>query len=679
MNKQPPLSIPAGIRYIGDWGEFSFSKFPIKCIIDKKLPGCGFTEYCIRSHENVILCSPRKILLQNKYDQHPGEVYLVRNELDPEAAIDIDISVVKKPKDDPEDPSEAERTGVITRIQTELRHYVTGSLGKSKILVTYDSFWLVKDFLKSLGVFGQFYVVIDEFQAILQDSRFKSSTEMGFLNTLSDCQSIYVSATPMMENYLDQIPEFKDLPYYELDWTSLDPTRLVKPNIQVKQMRSLSSITEKIIDGYRQNGYFAEAYRVDQNGIPTKVYSKEAVFFVNSVDRIGTIIKDNNLADSEVNILCSNTEENQKKIWRKIGVRKSQGLYKIGSVPVKGAPRKAITICTRTVYLGADFYSDNASSYIFSDSNINCMAVDIALDLPQILGRQRLSENPWKNEATLYYKTTTDFRKISSEDFERLIAQKIKATKDLILTYNEAPEERQESIFRVYNTQIRVKHYNEDYMSFDQSRIKTDDGKYRRDVNVVFNNLVFLSERRAFDIQQGMYGDQFMVFSSISENFGIHCNVLPVLKEFLETYQGLSKISERLKYLCEFSVKYPDMTNTILDQIPESDLVKKYFSLGPDECKSCGYNVTRLNKKLNIVMFSREIMIEAIYFHFKEGDKYTLKDVKTVLEQIYNTISYSKLPKSADLKEFFKIKECLIPDKKSGKRVRGYELIKKLL
>ena len=340
MNKQPPLSIPAGIRYIGDWGEFSFSKFPIKCIIDKKLPGCGFTEYCIRSHENVILCSPRKILLQNKYDQHPGEVYLVRNELDPEAAIDIDISVVKKPKEDPDGPSSAERTGVIQRIQTELRHYVTGSLGKSKILVTYDSFWLVKDFLKSLGVFDQFYVVIDEFQAILQDSRFKSSTEMSFLNTLSDCQSIYVSATPMMENYLDQIPEFKDLPYYELDWTSLDPTRLVKPNIQVKLMRSLSSITEKIISGYRQNGFFAETYGVGDNGLPIKIYSKEAVFFVNSVDRIGTIIKDNNLADSEVNILCSNTDENQKKLWRKIGVRKSQGLYKIGSVPVKSSKGK---------------------------------------------------------------------------------------------------------------------------------------------------------------------------------------------------------------------------------------------------------------------------------------------------------------------------------------------------
>lgn len=679
MNKQPPLSIPAGIRYIGDWGEFSFSKFPIKCIIDKKLPGCGFTEYCIRSHENVILCSPRKILLQNKYDQHPGEVYLVRNELDPEAAIDIDISVVKKPKEDPDGPSSAERTGVIQRIQTELRHYVTGSLGKSKILVTYDSFWLVKDFLKSLGVFDQFYVVIDEFQAILQDSRFKSSTEMSFLNTLSDCQSIYVSATPMMENYLDQIPEFKDLPYYELDWTSLDPTRLVKPNIQVKLMRSLSSITEKIISGYRQNGFFAETYGVGDNGLPIKIYSKEAVFFVNSVDRIGTIIKDNNLADSEVNILCSNTDENQKKLWRKIGVRKSQGLYKIGSVPVKGAPRKAITICTRTVYLGADFYSDNASSYIFSDSNINCMAVDIALDLPQILGRQRLSENPWKNEATLYYKTTTDFRKISSEDFEKLIAQKIKATKDLILTYEEAPEERQETIFKVYNTQIRVKHYNEDYMSFDQSRIKTDDGKYRRDVNVVFNNLVYLSERRAFDIQQGMYGDQFMVFSSISENFGIHNEILPVIKEFLENYQKIRKISERLKYLCGFSESNPALVSLVLDQIPESDLVKKYFSLGPDECRSCAYDVTRLNKKLNIILFSKEVLQEAIYYHFKEGDKYTLKDLKSVLVQIYDTISYSKAPKATDIEEFFKVKKCKLIDSSVNKYVHGYELIKKLL
>lgn len=65
------------------------------------------------------------------------------------------------------------------------------------------------------------------------------------------------------------------------------------------------------------------------------------------------------------------------------------------------------TLCTRTVYLGADFYSTCARSFIFSDANIDCLSVDISLDLPQILGRQRLDCNPWKNCAELYYKLNT--------------------------------------------------------------------------------------------------------------------------------------------------------------------------------------------------------------------------------------------------------------------------------
>ena len=62
------------------------------------------------------------------------------------------------------------------------------------------------------------------------------------------------------------------------------------------------------------------------------------------------------------------------------------------------------TFCTRTVYLGADFYSDNARSFILSDANIDCLAVDISLDLPQILGRQRSLTNPWKDSAEFYFK-----------------------------------------------------------------------------------------------------------------------------------------------------------------------------------------------------------------------------------------------------------------------------------
>jgi mRNA-degrading endonuclease toxin of MazEF toxin-antitoxin module len=82
--------------------------------------------------------------------------------------------------------------------------------------------------------------------------------------------------------------------------------------------------------------------------------------------------------------------------------------YTIGRVLTKsdlasGQKQKKFTMCTRTVYLGADFYSTCAKSYILSDANVSCLSIDISLDLPQILGRQRLIENPWKNEAEFYY------------------------------------------------------------------------------------------------------------------------------------------------------------------------------------------------------------------------------------------------------------------------------------
>jgi hypothetical protein len=162
----------------------------------------------------------------------------------------------------------------------------------------------------------------------------------------------------MLEEYVDQIPEFHDIPYYELDWITLDPLRLVKPNIEVKLMRSVTEQAIKIIREFKGQAdkYFAKTYTVDQYGNPREVKSVEAVFYVNSVDKLTSIIKESGLSDSEVNILCSNTEENQKKIWRKLKVRKTDGLYKIGRVPLKGEPRKTFTFCTRTVYLGADFY-----------------------------------------------------------------------------------------------------------------------------------------------------------------------------------------------------------------------------------------------------------------------------------------------------------------------------------
>ena len=107
------------------------------------------------------------------------------------------------------------------------------------------------------------------------------------------------------------------------------------------------------------------------------IESKEAVIYVNSVNNILSIVGKAELRPEECNILCANTTDNQNKIKTKLG----KG-FSIGKVPLKGEKHKMFTFCTRTVYLGADFYSTNARTFIISDANISTLAVDISLDLP---------------------------------------------------------------------------------------------------------------------------------------------------------------------------------------------------------------------------------------------------------------------------------------------------------
>ena len=82
--KKEILKVPKGIRYMSEWGSYSdgygLEKYPFPHMVNKQITGCGFTEYCLSNDLDVIVCSPRKILLENKEDQHQGEVFYFKNE-----------------------------------------------------------------------------------------------------------------------------------------------------------------------------------------------------------------------------------------------------------------------------------------------------------------------------------------------------------------------------------------------------------------------------------------------------------------------------------------------------------------------------------------------------------------------------------------------------------------------
>ena len=656
--------------------------FPDKCIINKQLPGCGFTEYFLTSNENVIGAVPRRMLGLNKYDQHKEDVYLVRNEMDKDLSTDKDIS--KEVKDYSKILTEEEiqkleterkeqNNKIYTRIYYEIEAYIKSrreSYKPYKILVTYDSYRIVYQILKELGIFNEFFVVVDEFQSILHDARFKSTTENQFLSYLRKSDKvIFLSATPMLDDYLSLLKDFKDLPYYTLDWAAENPGRIKKPHLEIRTMRSVGTKAKEILTKFL-NGDYESAIVLGENGNPKVIFSDEIIFYVNSVNHIISIIKNNGLTPEQVNIICADNDDNRKKIQKKLGKK-----FDIGSIPLKGEKAKPITLCTRTAYLGVDFYSKTATTYIFSDANIDSLAVDISEDLSQILGRLRDEENPWFNCAFFFYRITADYRKMREEDFKRVLAEKQKETENLLNIYSMVKNNSEKySLAKNYQFIAKNANYKGNYVGVD---VVYNDATGDKILVPGVNELVYVNELRAFQIQQIDYADRFTVFSTIHNKLTKDDSVNQEVSNFLEVFYNLPTMYEKLKILCEGGLS-SQAVEIVLGQMSDSDDIKSYYTtLGPDRLRALAYNKTYIKKELGIVMFNHLLLQNHIYMDFKVGDKLTLSDIKIRLKNIYDEINYKAAPKGSDLENYFEIKECLIPVEENGKkkRVRGYELL----
>ena len=665
------IVVPEGIRFISDWKDYSLHRFPFQHILDKKIPGCGYTEYCIRSFMPIILCSPRKILLENKAEQHKGEVFYFKNELETDLEMDKDLTKTSKSESseggENTNTSDDKRRETYKRLKKELIDYINDcyadymNIKPPKILVTYDSFRLVKEILKNEGRLGLFYIVVDEFQSIFTDSRFKSTTELEFVNQLKDLQKVcYVSATPMIDKYLSRLKDFAELPYYELDWVSKDPTRAIKPDLKVRIVSSITTKAVEIIKTYKE-GNFEKSVSKDENGNIQTIESREAVFYVNSVNNIISIINKAGLTPEECNILCSRTDNNEKRIKTRL----PKG-FEIGRVPLKGEVNKMFTFCTRTVYLGADFYSTNARSFILSDANSECLAVDISLDLPQILGRQRDLENPWKNRAEFYYKTLGKNKGKSQEEFMNILRTKIKRTNELLDAYSEVSEQNKCTLAETYQYVAKHANYKDNYVA-----VNVHGGK---DLVPEFNGLVVVAEERAFDIQQIDYKDRFSVFNTIASEGLIESKTTRKINSFLDQFYHYPLFRMKMSLLCETNFTEQEL-GIVLDQIP-LEFRNYYQTLGPERCRALSYDVTYISREYSDLQFDKSKLREEIYKTFTVGEKYTKSKTKETLGIIYSSLGYNKTPKANDLEEYFEIKSCLIPNKETGKRDNGFEIIK---
>lgn len=453
------LYVPDGTSYLNEWKDKNGQPFELPCgILDKGIPNCGATTLALEDGHKTIICCPRNNLVENKHAQHEGTLLVIGR-----------------------------------KSEDEIRRYVSES-ALPKILVSYDSLPKVA---RCISDKSDWRVVIDEYQYLLTDSGFKSEVERRLMQAVQGFDYVtYLSATPILDKYLIHINFFRDIPYYRLHWSNIEKVRVIR-----KRSPNPVATALEIVKAYKEGHYPS----MDVDG--ETVYSTECVIFLNSVDNIAALIKKGGLTPDEVNIIVGNSEENDKKI-SKIG----NGFGR-GRLPLKGGPHKKFTFCTSTAFAGCDFYSTVASSFVICDPVRSNTTIDIATDLVQIAGRQRLQENPFRRFLTMVYKVG-DFERSEDEffaDMERRRRLTDSEIADVLATSD--PELREKKIKDIVRLQ-KMCNFSETFTMYD-----ADSG------NVCFNDFAYASQQYVYDLQKHNYANGIAVRNMLeSSGFALQGN-----------------------------------------------------------------------------------------------------------------------------------------------------------
>lgn len=609
--KKCVIKVPSGTKFLSDFRNEAGQRFRLpNGILNKELTGCGGTTLALEDENKTVICSPRTKLLENKAAQYPNSLLVVQ--------------------------------GVSDR---QIRDYIQ-SVEVPKILTTYDSFRKVK---KAIDSFEGWKVVVDEFQCLLNDSAFKADTELAFLKELQSCPFVtYLSATPILDKYISQIDFFKDKTYYQLNWAD-------KEKVYIRRIRTPNPIggAISVIENYKK-GCFPSLE--DEAG--NMIESKEAVIFLNSVTEIVNIIKQTHLQPEEVNIIVADNSENQKLI-KKLGVD-----YSTGRIPLKGEEHKQFTFCTSTAYMGVDFYSESASTFVISNCKKINTAVDIATELCQIAGRQRLDINPFRKFIFFIYNTTRE--EADEAEFNRVIQDKVDFSELTIAQYQTLPPNMKDlqrknllNISKTIGNETFYLSYNEAEDSF------------------VYNKLAELSDRLSFEVQNHTYRNGLMVRKELiaTDKFNLAENqAYEAFSEYLRGEIQRTSFREKMKdYLTykESDNKWVRLLSLRLSE--EDERLRSYYDLlGADRIRALSCDEANLKKE--VAAISKEGAIEhSLKQQLHTGQRITKADLKGLIQQVYNSQGVKKTAKATDITKFgFDTKEVKI--KIRDKYINGVEL-----
>ena len=460
----------------------------------------------------------------------------------------------------------------------------------------------------------------------------------------------YLSATPIADKYMRQMDWFKDLPYTVLEWSNVEQ-RFVK---RVQSKNPINNAIE-IVRNYQKGIY--PFVIIDGE----KIESKECVIFLNSVTNIINIIRQTGLQTEDVNIVVASTLENELLV-KKLGQD-----YGIGGIPLKGEQHKKFTFCTSTAFAGCDFYSTCASTFVISDNKKAYTSIDIATELAQIAGRQRLECNPFRNTTTFIY--NVDVGESKDDSYKADLEKKLQDSYEYARLKNSLTGANRDFAIKDIQTCQKLNKYSEHYVCYDG-------------INNCFfvNDMAYLNDCFSYDVQKENYLDGITVRKQLEDSgFNVSGNEVHLdYEEQLERIIRKESFADRMKRYCEYRRNKETCMFVLVDEVMEhqcEDFKLYYDSLGYERIKALGYK--ELNLK-NEMMNRRETyhLYKEFRAIFPVGTRMLTDMIKLKMEEVYARYGIRQKGVASHLEKRFgiRIKPAKIP-LADGSRKSGYEFV----
>ena len=427
------------LKIESDDGFLHLKDLPHNCIFNKVVTGCGGTTVVLQNAEDYVIAVPTTELIINKtYITQAGISKLSYNGIRPFGLFGrFDDAAERKLKD-----------------------YLNSS-GTKKIMCTYDKVPRLMEYITP----SSNELLVDEYQCLLKAYSYRQKAIDGVLDNFRAFKSFcFMSATPILPSFKPNC--LADVKEIQAKW---DKKYVDTLKVELRQTNKPYSMAANIINDYRLHGFY------ELNGHK----STEAFFFINSVRDIASILKHCNLSNDEVRIICADNNENREKL---IG-------YDISN---SHSDNKMFNFITSKSFEGADYHSETGICFVVSSASNPHTLASIDTDIPQIAGRIRTKENPFRNH--LVHIFNTSYKKLdldmTYEEMKKKTEAAIRTAYDTVDFFNRAPTKAIKD-----NLRENLKHdLNNLYMKYD----KTKD-------EFIINDILPKLELYNFQINQEIY------------------------------------------------------------------------------------------------------------------------------------------------------------------------------